>query len=150
MIAFEVADLRLDRAATPPSFAFGTRRVLPTLPGQADIMQARWGSHGDHPIIVLSPASVEETLYLTINDDRGCALWRSDGTATGTVAIHRSCPWEMVSVNGTLFFTLPGGEQKVQLWKSDSTTEGTVLVKSPELVSSSSEDSVQPGSRPRP
>jgi 2-oxoglutarate ferredoxin oxidoreductase subunit alpha len=29
-------------------------------------MQARWGTHGDHPIIVLSPASVRETFDLTI------------------------------------------------------------------------------------
>jgi 2-oxoglutarate ferredoxin oxidoreductase subunit alpha len=29
-------------------------------------MQARWGTHGDHPIIALAPWSVEETLSLTI------------------------------------------------------------------------------------
>jgi 2-oxoglutarate ferredoxin oxidoreductase subunit alpha len=29
-------------------------------------MQARWGTHGDHPIIALSPASVRETFDLTI------------------------------------------------------------------------------------
>lgn len=38
----------------------------PTLTSQADVMQARWGTHGDHPIIVLAPSSVEETLFLTI------------------------------------------------------------------------------------
>jgi len=86
-----------------------------------------FGREGRRPHFLLVD---QETLYLTIHDDRGCALWRSDGTATGTVAIHRSCPWEMVSINGTLFFTLPSGEQEVQLWKSDGTTEGTVLVKS--------------------
>ncbi len=38
----------------------------PTSPAQGEVMQARWGTHGDHPIIVLSPASVRETFDLTI------------------------------------------------------------------------------------
>ena len=38
----------------------------PTSPSQGDIMQARWGTHGDHPIIALTPASVPECFYLTI------------------------------------------------------------------------------------
>jgi len=38
----------------------------PTSPSQGDVMQARWGTHGDHPIIALSPASVRETFDLTV------------------------------------------------------------------------------------
>ncbi|MCL5266384.1 MAG: 2-oxoacid:acceptor oxidoreductase subunit alpha [Chloroflexi bacterium] len=38
----------------------------PTSPAQGDVMQARWGTHGDHPIIVLSPSSVREFYELTI------------------------------------------------------------------------------------
>jgi 2-oxoglutarate ferredoxin oxidoreductase subunit alpha len=38
----------------------------PTEPSQGDIMQARWGSHGDYEIIALSPNSVQESLDLTI------------------------------------------------------------------------------------
>lgn len=44
----------------------GPSTGLPTSVGQGDIMQARWGTHGDHPIIVLTPWSVQETLTLTI------------------------------------------------------------------------------------
>lgn len=44
----------------------GPSTGLPTLPAQGDIMQARWGTHGDHPIIVLAPYSVSETYELTI------------------------------------------------------------------------------------
>ena len=33
----------------------------PTAPSQGDVMQARWGTHGDHPMIALSPWSVRET-----------------------------------------------------------------------------------------
>lgn len=38
----------------------------PTSPAQGDVMQARWGTHGDHPIIALTPSSVRETYDLTI------------------------------------------------------------------------------------
>lgn len=39
---------------------------LPTSPAQGDVMQARWGTHGDHPIITLCPSSVLEAYTLTI------------------------------------------------------------------------------------
>lgn len=38
----------------------------PTKPSQGDMMQARWGTHGDHPIIALAPSTVNEILTLTI------------------------------------------------------------------------------------
>jgi 2-oxoglutarate ferredoxin oxidoreductase subunit alpha len=38
----------------------------PTSPAQGDVMQARWGTHGDHPMIALSPSSVRETFDLTV------------------------------------------------------------------------------------
>ena len=45
----------------------GPSTGLPTLPGQADMLQARWGSHGDYEIIALSPNSPQETFNLTID-----------------------------------------------------------------------------------
>lgn len=44
----------------------GPSTGLPTHVSQADVMQARWGTHGDHSIIALAPASVTETLHLTV------------------------------------------------------------------------------------
>ena len=38
----------------------------PTAPAQGDVMQARWGTHGDHPIIALCPSTVRECFDLTI------------------------------------------------------------------------------------
>ena len=38
----------------------------PTAPSQGDVMQARWGTHGDHPIIALSPWSVRESFDLAV------------------------------------------------------------------------------------
>lgn len=44
----------------------GPSTGLPTQPSQGDIMQARWGTHGDHVIIALCPSSVKEVFDLTI------------------------------------------------------------------------------------
>ena len=44
----------------------GPSTGLPTLPGQADMMQARWGSHGDYEIIAISPNSPQECFDLAI------------------------------------------------------------------------------------
>jgi 2-oxoglutarate ferredoxin oxidoreductase subunit alpha len=44
----------------------GPSTGLPTLVGQADMMQARWGSHGDYEVIALSPQSPQECFDLTI------------------------------------------------------------------------------------
>lgn len=44
----------------------GPSTGMPTSPAQADIQQARWGTHGDHPIVALSPSSVEETYKVTV------------------------------------------------------------------------------------
>ena len=45
----------------------GPSTGLPTLPGQADMMQARWGSHGDYQIIALCPNSPQECFDLMID-----------------------------------------------------------------------------------
>ena len=44
----------------------GPSTGLPTLVGQQDMMQAKWGSHGDYEIIALSPGSPQEFFDLTI------------------------------------------------------------------------------------
>ncbi len=40
---------------------------LPTMAGQADVMQARWGSHGDYGIVAFAPSSPQEIFDLTIH-----------------------------------------------------------------------------------
>ncbi len=44
----------------------GPSTGLPTSPAQGDMMQAKWGTHGDHPVIALCPSSVRETFDLTV------------------------------------------------------------------------------------
>lgn len=44
----------------------GPSTGLPTCPAQGDVQMARWGTHGDHPIIVLAVSSVSDSFTLTI------------------------------------------------------------------------------------
>ncbi|RQD76287.1 MAG: 2-oxoacid:acceptor oxidoreductase subunit alpha [Candidatus Syntrophonatronum acetioxidans] len=45
---------------------FGPSTGVATKPGQSDVMQARWGRHGNQSIITLTPASVQECFDLTV------------------------------------------------------------------------------------
>ncbi len=45
----------------------GPSTGLPTLPGQADMMQAKWGSHGDYEVIAFAPDSPQESFELAIH-----------------------------------------------------------------------------------
>lgn len=44
----------------------GPSTGLPTNPSQGDVQMARWGTHGDHPIIVLSVSTVSDSFSITI------------------------------------------------------------------------------------
>jgi 2-oxoglutarate ferredoxin oxidoreductase subunit alpha len=44
----------------------GPSTGLPTKVAQGDVMQAKWGTHGDHPIIALYPSSAQEAYELTV------------------------------------------------------------------------------------
>ena len=54
----------------------GPSTGLPTMTGQGDMMQARWGSHGDYEIIALSPQSPQEAFDLTIDAFNLAELYR--------------------------------------------------------------------------
>lgn len=54
----------------------GPSTGLPTMVGQADMMQARWGSHGDYEIIAMCPQSPQEAFDLTIDAFNLSELYR--------------------------------------------------------------------------
>jgi 2-oxoglutarate ferredoxin oxidoreductase subunit alpha len=54
----------------------GPSTGLPTQPAQGDMMQARWGSHGDYSIIAISPNSPQECFDLTIEAFNLAELYR--------------------------------------------------------------------------
>lgn len=54
----------------------GPSTGLPTLPAQADMMQVKWGSHGDYEIIALCPNSPQECFDLTVRAFNLTEQWR--------------------------------------------------------------------------
>jgi 2-oxoglutarate ferredoxin oxidoreductase subunit alpha len=96
----------------------GPSTGLPTLPGQADMMQARWGSHGDYEIIALCPNSPQESFDLMIDafnlaeKYRVPVLFMMDecvGHMTEKVVIP---PAEEIEIFPRRFTSLPPGEYR--------------------------------------
>ena len=58
----------------------GPSTGYPTGPSQSDVMQAKWGTHGDRPAIVLTPSSVQEILHETIRAFNLSELYRTPVT----------------------------------------------------------------------
>jgi 2-oxoglutarate ferredoxin oxidoreductase subunit alpha len=54
----------------------GPSTGLPTSPAQGDVLQARWGTHGDHPVIVLSVASVSECFSIIVTSFNLSEIYR--------------------------------------------------------------------------
>jgi ELWxxDGT repeat protein len=85
--------------------------------------------------IVVSGSYLFFTAY---TDATGTELWRSDGTAEGTILLKDIdqgnnpddiVPAQLTDVNGTLFFTDGDEFTGTELWKSNGTAAGTLLVK---------------------
>ncbi len=82
-------------------------------------------------------ANVNGIVYFAANDGtNGSELWKSDGTATGTVMVKNISAGNMSSFfasffnfNGTLIFTCDNQTNGQELWKSDGSEAGTVMVK---------------------
>jgi ELWxxDGT repeat protein len=98
---------------------------------------------------------VNGTLYFSATDAlHGTELWKSDGTADGTVmvkdinpGIEGSNPENLVQVSGVLYFSAPDALHGTELWKSDGTADGTVMVEdiNPGIEGSNPENLVQVG-----
>jgi 2-oxoglutarate ferredoxin oxidoreductase subunit alpha len=61
----------------------GPSTGMPTRPAQGDLMQSRWGSHGDYPVIVLAPASVRE-----IHDETVRAFALAESLRTPVIVLY--------------------------------------------------------------
>lgn len=78
----------------------GPSTGLPTRASQGDVMQSRWGTHGDHPAIVLSPHSVLECYTLTVHAFNLSEKYRTPVIVlTDGIIGHM---WENVEIPGNL------------------------------------------------
>jgi trimeric autotransporter adhesin len=97
------------------------------------------GTYSDDYTVPINMTDLNGTLYFTVSDNvHGRELWKSDGTAAGTVLVKDirtgSSPSMfpssyMINAGGTLYFQAYTEATGYELWKSDGTSEGTVLVK---------------------
>jgi ELWxxDGT repeat protein len=78
--------------------------------------------------------AIGNTVYFRASDEtNGIELWKSDGTAAGTVMVKdiynsgSSSPYDLKAVGNTVYFRAYDGTNGYELWKSDGT--GTVMVK---------------------
>ena len=84
---------------------------------------------------VFSLAAVGNTLYFRATDGaNGYELWKSDGTASGTVMVKdinsgssSSIPQYLTIIGDTLYFSALSPGNGYELWKSDGTASGTVM-----------------------
>jgi 2-oxoglutarate/2-oxoacid ferredoxin oxidoreductase subunit alpha len=68
----------------------------PTEPGQQDVMQAKWGSHGDYGTIALAPCSVQEMFDLTVEAFNLSELYRVPALLMGDEIVAHM--WEKVVI----------------------------------------------------
>ncbi|MBI4404160.1 MAG: hypothetical protein HY537_08365 [Deltaproteobacteria bacterium] len=109
--------------------------IQPPPPGPRDVVKLRAFNQIGEVLVV-------GNIFFFSADDgaSGMELWKSDGTAAGTVIVKDICqgtcssasiylPYNLTNVNGVVFFGANDGLNGHELWRSDGTTVGTVMVK---------------------
>ena len=84
-------------------------------------------THSSSPQTV---GTLGNSLYFVTNSEHLERLWRSDGTAAGTVPLargFRNCGWATIRDRG--FFCASDPDHGLQLWQTDGTPAGTMLLK---------------------
>jgi ELWxxDGT repeat protein len=123
---------RARRVSTVLEFERLENRLAPAAALVADINTTPSSSG----LTSVGPIAVGSTLFFRDSDPvHGEELWKTDGTAAGTVLVkdinpgsNSSSLGDAINVNGTLYFTADDGIHGSELWKSDGTEVGTVLV----------------------
>ena len=145
--SIEGAELTVGQAMTNITFQYGTSAASgstsSTCIGTACMVKDinasgnSFGTNGWPPFM----ETIGNTLYFSADDGiYGHNLWKSDGTASGTVMVKDINPGsgesftytpavKPVVMNNELYFNANDGINGYELWKSDGTASGTVMVK---------------------
>jgi ELWxxDGT repeat protein len=96
-----------------------------------DINPGRASSHPSH--LCECPGGI---YFQVTSEAQGAELWKSDGTAAGTVQVKDiyagskgSQPSAMICYAGVVHFSADNGIARAELWKSDGSNAGTVRIK---------------------
>ena len=128
----------------PLAVALGSVAAMAALPGTANAAESpprpvasmvanlAPGPRGSDPQDL---TAMNGTLFFTAGDGvHGRQLWKSDGTAAGTVMLTHvpgprgAGPEDLTVADGVLFFSAWDPQHGRELWKSDGTAAGTTLV----------------------
>jgi ELWxxDGT repeat protein len=107
--------------------------------GTVRIKDIRPGIHGSNPTYITNAGGTSGTdliLFAADGVGTGVELWKTDGTAAGTVLVKDirpggpgSSPQNLTATPWGVLFSANDGSSGRELWKSDGTAAGTVLVK---------------------
>lgn len=103
----------------------------------APLLDIRPGNRGSQANCCTEVVNFNDEFFFFANDGTsGNELWKSEGTAAGTVlvkdinpGIGNSFPVALNNLNGTRIFRANDGTTGTERWRSDGTAAGTVLVK---------------------
>ncbi|RKY79460.1 2-oxoacid:acceptor oxidoreductase subunit alpha [candidate division KSB1 bacterium] len=103
----------------------GPSEGLPNSPSQGDIMQARWGSHGDYEVIALSPNSPQEMFNLTIKAFNLSEKYRTPVMIMSDAAVARMKeeviipPANQIKIEPRRYFKGPKEKYLPYKWEED-------------------------------
>jgi 2-oxoglutarate ferredoxin oxidoreductase subunit alpha len=104
------------------SMRYGPSTGMPTKVSQMDLMQSRWGTHGDHWLIVYSPSSVQESYDLTIRAVNMAEKYRTPVVILSDETIsHLREPITIADVSPTVDRRLPAERAGYLPYKTDAT-----------------------------
>jgi ELWxxDGT repeat protein len=113
--------------AANPQYGYELWRTDGTSTGTVVVKDIASGRQDSSPIYITSSNG---NLFFAAAVGAPQYLYKSNGTASGTVSLKRgNYPLELLNVNNRLFFTADVDGTGRELWKSDGTTNGTLLVK---------------------
>ncbi len=134
---FSVAGSDVLFFAPSPSFGLRLHR-LPGGNGPAETLRAFPCSHSPRDLPLRTATFQDEVYFFTCESFDEAALWKSDGTAAGTVEVASFPGWripfegpdpQLVAATGGVFFTAALPDTGIELWFTDGSAEGTQMVR---------------------
>jgi ELWxxDGT repeat protein len=112
----------------------GTSLLVDLSPGAAGSFTTTGFGNVDPRSVATAAALGDALLFVAFTPATGAELWKTDGTATGTILVKdinptgSSTPQRFIAAGDTLYFTANDGTHGPEIWKTDGTADGTQRV----------------------